>query len=278
MAFRQRLDEVGYQGTVDYRETEGSHAWRWWSRWLADRHLPFALERLADPAPGEPGTSAVPTSFRYRSIADRFAVWGYDVEVDRDVREFLDLTEVTAGGFTVQGSGRAVVTTADRYRPGRAYQVDGAAEAPTEVVADPEGRLRVIVDLGPSHAHEQFSPEADVDAAAAGAGYWTVRQVTIAEAGAPGAVMSGVGDGGSAGTGGGLVSPSLGSALGSPVAGPAAASVEGDGAARAGRLASASDEIVHRVSAPLTVAFLAALSGGGALWWRRRVHTKAAAA
>ena len=27
--FRQALDDNHYTGTYDYRETEGSHAWRW---------------------------------------------------------------------------------------------------------------------------------------------------------------------------------------------------------------------------------------------------------
>ena len=268
MAFRSRLDEVGYGGTVDYRETEGSHAWRWWSRWLAERHLPFALDRLADPTDGKVERSPLPASFRYRSIFDRFSVWGYDVEVQRDVREFLDLTEVRADGFTIQGSGRAVVTTADRYRPGKAYVVDGASASPAEVVADRSGRLRIPVDLGPSHAHEQFSPEGDLDAAVAGAAYWTVRTVTITAAGdAPGGVTAEVVDSrpaAAAGVGGG----SFGSALGSPVAGPTDVAA---GEQPLGRVAAASsEEIVRRVSVPLTVAFLASLAGGAALWWRRR--------
>lgn len=278
VAFRQRLDEVGYRGTVDYREAEGAHAWRWWTRWLADRHLPFVLARLADPTSTSAGRSPIPASFRYRSIFDRFAVWGYEVSVQRDAREFLDLSEVRESGFTIQGSGRAVVTTAGRYTPGSTYAVEGATDGGTELVADPAGRLRIEVDLGPSHAREQFSPEGDLDAAAAGAAYWTVRTVTIRPLGDPPAgVASGPlgSTGGSVGMSLGSYAPS-GAASSTPGARPAAlaAPATEPPPARAkslGAIANAgAAEIVHRVSIPLTVGFVAAAAGATGLWWRRR--------
>ena len=97
--FRDELDAQGYTGTYEYRETEGAHAWRWWSIWLRERHLPFFLARLTDPEPADapPVASPIPATFRYRSIAESFDVFGYEVHVDRDVREFLDLLEVTRG-------------------------------------------------------------------------------------------------------------------------------------------------------------------------------------
>jgi hypothetical protein len=45
------------------------------------------------------------------------------------------------------------------------------------IVAGPAGRLRIEVDLGPSHTFEQFTAAAN--AAEAAGGYWTVRTVTI---------------------------------------------------------------------------------------------------
>ena len=86
-----RLDTIGHVGEVDYRETEGGHAWRWWTQWLRDRQLPFLLARMADPARGVAKPLPPRFPFRYRSIAPAFDVYGYHVTVDRGVREFLDL-------------------------------------------------------------------------------------------------------------------------------------------------------------------------------------------
>ncbi|MBX3023619.1 hypothetical protein KF840_01785 [bacterium] len=182
-AFSSRLAAVraAGDGGLEYREGEGAHAWRWWSPWLRDRHLPFLLARLADPHPADVADpSPTPRAdFRYRSVAPSFSVWGYQVDVARDVREFLDLRHVDRDGFEIQGSGRATVRTAGIYRPGAAYRVGGAADAPQVLVADPDGSLRIEVDLGPSHVVEQFTPPAN--AAEAAGGYWTVRRVTIGE-------------------------------------------------------------------------------------------------
>ena len=168
-------------GAVEYRETEGGHSWRWWPLWLRERHLPFLLARLADPrrGRGESAPAAPRAGFRYRSIAPEFSVWGYDVRVERAVLEFLDLSDVRADGLAVRGSGRAIVRTAALYRPGRAYVVSGTGGDAERLVADEDGRLELVVDLGPSHTFEQFSPEADAREAAGA--YWTTREVAIAE-------------------------------------------------------------------------------------------------
>lgn len=179
--FRDQLDANGYTGTYEYREAEGSHAWRWWTKWLAERHLPFFFERLADPRADRPyvATSRVPETFRYRSIAGAFDVFGYRVEMDRPVREFVYLTDVTASGLVIRGSGAATITTASRYEPGRRYVIGGTTSDPRPVVtrADSSGRLSFRVDLGPAHQHEQYTPAAR--AAEAAGGYWTERSVTI---------------------------------------------------------------------------------------------------
>jgi S-formylglutathione hydrolase FrmB len=167
-------------GVLEYRETEGGHSWRWWPYWLEERHLPFLLARLADPAGTAPAPSAPRPGFRYRSIAPSFSVWGYDVAVQRDVREFLDLRDVTAGGLTVQGSGTATIRTPPLYRAHRRYLVSAPGAAPQNVRADRDGRLVFTVDLGPSHADEQYSPRAT--ALEAAGGYWVVRDVTITPA------------------------------------------------------------------------------------------------
>jgi len=179
--FRAQLDAVHHRGVYEYRETEGGHAWRWWTAWLRDRHLPFLWKRLARPEPAgaRARPSALPGSFRYRSIAPAFSVYGYDVALDRPAREFLDLSDVSARGLTVQGSGAATITTAARYRPGHDYRVSGAGGGDLTARADGAGRLRLTVDLGPAHQFEQYSPAQRLQEATGP--YWTVRTLAITE-------------------------------------------------------------------------------------------------
>jgi len=179
-ALRDELDAQGHTN-YEYRETEGSHAWRWWSTWFRDRHLPYFLDRLAAPKPlSTAGTiTPPPDSFRYRSIAPQFSVWGYDVTVDRAVREFLDLTDVTASGLHVKGTGPVSIVTAGRYAPGASYAISGAGLDGQIAVADGTGRLTMAVDLGPSHQVEQYSPDARVQEAA-GTYTFVERSVVIA--------------------------------------------------------------------------------------------------
>ena len=178
---RDQLNSVHHRGAFEYRETEGGHAWRWWTAWLRDRHLPFLWKRLARPEPAgaRARPSALPGSFRYRSIAPAFSVYGYDVALDRPAREFLDLSDVSARGLTVQGSGAATITTAARYRPGHDYRVSGAGGGDLTARADGAGRLRLTVDLGPAHQFEQYSPAQRLQEATGP--YWTVRTLAITE-------------------------------------------------------------------------------------------------
>lgn len=157
-ALQDALETVQHLGANDYRETVGGHAIEYWQQWFAERHLPFMLERLRDPqAAAQPlAPAAVPEHFRYRSVAERFSVYGYEVQVTRDVREFLDLAAVTAERIVISGSGAATLQTAGRYRPGRDYRIVGATAAASEdrVTADARGRLRLQIDLGPSNPAE----------------------------------------------------------------------------------------------------------------------------
>ena len=185
VGFNRRMAEIGHKGDLDFRQADGAHQFTWWRKWLEERQLPYVQQRLADPMPASATApvSRIPPEFRYRSIKTRFSVWGYDVAVQRNVREFLDLGRVAASGFMVKGSGRARITTASYYEPGLDYTVTGVGPdpAPTTLTADADGRLSIDVDLGPSHTLEQFTNEATV-AERSNAGYWTIRTVSIAQA------------------------------------------------------------------------------------------------
>ncbi|MEY2468444.1 MAG: hypothetical protein QOF21_1142 [Actinomycetota bacterium] len=140
-AFRDEMNAQHHVGAFEYRETEGSHAWRWWSLWLRDRHLPFIWKFLAKPQPTSApvAPTPVPASFRYRSIAPTFSVFGYRFAVERPEREFLDVA-LKDNSLTLTGTGVVDVTV-------------------------PDGR-HFSVDLGPGHDAEQYSAQARVHDAA----------------------------------------------------------------------------------------------------------------
>lgn len=279
MAFSSHLTEVGYRGHVDYRETEGAHAWRWWTKWLAERDLPYFFERLTPPTSEAVAHSALPETFRYRSIAPHFSVWGYDVTVDRDVQEFLDLTQVKLGSLAVQGSGAAAIVTAGRYTPGQSYRIEGATDAPTSIVASSVGRLTIPVDLGPSHPQDQFTPQAQV--AEAQGGYWVQRNLKITPMGGaadPLAADWPVYDGPTPGlaTVGAPAFSAPTPGLEHAVAAEAPASAQRP-TQRVATIATSLPEPVRKVSIPLTTLFLGSIAGGLGTWARRRVRAKATA-
>lgn len=135
----------------------GRHDWPEWDRDLRDV-LPRVLDRFAAPTD--------PASFDHTSADAAFSVYGYEVSLRREAREFASLTDVTAGGLTVSGSGGVRVRTAPRYLPGRRYRVSTRSEhlrqtRYADVVADSRGRLDLSLTLCPSNTTDQYAP-ADV--------------------------------------------------------------------------------------------------------------------
>ena len=112
--FHDTITKLGDRYHDQYEEREGSHAWRWWSLWLKEDHLPFLLARVAAPEPALPAPQWIPppATWHYKSISEHFTVWGYDIRVKRaDRDEFLALTKVTATRMTLTGSGVVTVRT-----------------------------------------------------------------------------------------------------------------------------------------------------------------------
>ncbi|MFF4060153.1 alpha/beta hydrolase [Streptomyces sp. NPDC001668] len=102
------------------------------------------------------GTSE-PATFDYRSIEPKFGVFGWSVTADPNrASEFLDLHNVSAGGFTVTGSGTTRVTTPPLFHGANAVTVMTNG-VPSSVVPDADGRLTVVVDLGPADRDQQYS-------------------------------------------------------------------------------------------------------------------------
>jgi S-formylglutathione hydrolase FrmB len=148
--FHERLDQLGISNEyVPYGA--GSHSWPYFTRAFV-WSLPAVM---ADVSRG----GASPATFDYKSADDRYSVYGWDVKVDRKVREFSALLRASSTGFQLAGSGDASVITGPYYTPGRSYSVgirrQGALTAlASTVVADSMGRLHLSVGLGPSNAYQ----------------------------------------------------------------------------------------------------------------------------
>jgi len=139
--FVQRAQQQGVPfHLVDY--TYGTHSWPYWARDLA-QYLPHAMAMFARP-------SDRPRRVGFESIDPSWSQWGWSVGVHRSAaQQFSALTVATAGGFTLQGSGTATVTTPAFYRPRSVWVVSVPGRPPAAVTADSTGRLRVTVPLGP---------------------------------------------------------------------------------------------------------------------------------
>jgi S-formylglutathione hydrolase FrmB len=141
----------------------GVHSWRYFQRDLQE-WWPVMTRALGGTAPA---------SFDYRSADAAFSVYGWTVTADpARAPEFLDVTDASAHGVGLTGSGVTTVTTAPYFTPWQSVSVNGTA-----VSADSVGRITFTVDLGPAHTSEQFTAPALLQEAAGG--YFTSRFVTF---------------------------------------------------------------------------------------------------
>jgi S-formylglutathione hydrolase FrmB len=125
----------------------GTHDWPY--RQL-DLHtwVPQLLTIFAAPPPP-------PAAFDYRSAEPGFSAWGWEFDTDRPGLQFVDLTGVSAAGFTVSGSGPLRVVSPPVYPPGSTQRITAVNGSAIDVLADNDRRLRFTVDLGPGRAAAQ---------------------------------------------------------------------------------------------------------------------------
>ncbi len=150
-SFHARLEALGKQHVyVDYGA--GCHTVANFKREIVDTLAHF--ERvLADPP-------APPPTVTYRSIDPQYEVFGWRITLDRPVLEFSRLLDARRDGFTLEGSGTAVVRTPGAYPRNTAVPVKvkgpgGVVDAP--VIADDAGRLNITVPLGPANTGQQYA-------------------------------------------------------------------------------------------------------------------------
>jgi S-formylglutathione hydrolase FrmB len=166
--FQARLDALDIPAYYD-NYGPGTHTWAYWARdlqWSIDK----IMFDFAHPAP-------VPSTFTYTSADDRYAVYGWQVAMHRDAREFSTLEVTGVRHLILSGSGSGMVLTPASFSPGRRYQVHISGTAGDRTLIVPAGsdrRLSLDVPLGPANPYQQDTAQAQ----AAGTAVYTTT-VTI---------------------------------------------------------------------------------------------------
>jgi hypothetical protein len=167
--FQQRLTSLGIPDYFD-DYGPGTHSWPYWTRDL-QQSIGSIMDTFAHPP-------ASPSSVTYTSTQPEYSEFGWSVAIDRTAEEFSSLEDADASGFSLAGSGSAVVKTPAMYQPGQQYSVifagpffDGNATA----MADRSGRLTLIVPLGLANPYQQYT----LNAAVAGGTKTFTTSVTI---------------------------------------------------------------------------------------------------
>jgi S-formylglutathione hydrolase FrmB len=162
-----RLDELGLDHVFeDYGP--GAHQFPYYERSL-ERSLPAMMRGFRKPP-------APPRRFEFRAVEPDYAVYGYEVEMDREALEFSELDGSRNGKrFSLRGSGDAEVSPPP-LRPRSTYTVrvsDQDGREKRVLRTDRKGRLTVALSLGASNREQQFT------AAAAAAGGTKVRAASV---------------------------------------------------------------------------------------------------
>lgn len=136
----------------------GGHTWPYWQRDLR-QELPLIMKSYRDPRR--------PRAVDFTAIEPSYSAYGWRVSVERKALEFSALREATRYGFTLSGSGRALVVTPARYRPGvrfvaRVRTASGHLSV-ERLRASPRGRLQIAVPLGQANHYQEYTPQAEAN-------------------------------------------------------------------------------------------------------------------
>jgi S-formylglutathione hydrolase FrmB len=165
-SFHDRLTELGIPSIWD-DYGPGGHLWPYWQRDLRQT-LPTLMSAFAHPRPS-------PSSFTFTAADPRYAVYGWSAALSRRVMEFSTLRVDGRRGFSVTGSGRAVVTTAAEWQPGHRLFVvirDARGRHTLRVMVGRSRRLVVQLSLGRSNRYQEYTPQAAADR-------WVTARVAI---------------------------------------------------------------------------------------------------
>ena len=149
VSFHNRLDALGIEHLWD-DYGPGTHNYAYWRDGLR-KTLPIFMDVFRQNRPD-------PSPFSFRAIEPEFDIYRWHVALDRAALEFASIENASAAGFTLTGSGDAVVTTAPLFKPRKRYVVTVGDEQ-IKKFADRSGRLTIDVPLGPANpVQQQFLP------------------------------------------------------------------------------------------------------------------------
>jgi S-formylglutathione hydrolase FrmB len=134
----------------------GAHQWPYWARDLRET-LPNLMATFAHPP-------APPAQVTFSAVEPRYEVYGWHVAIRRPVLEFSTLTSADRRGFSLAGSGTALVTTPPLYRSHRRMHVQIVTQAGRVIRrvlrVGARRRLTIPVGLGPANPTQQGAPGA----------------------------------------------------------------------------------------------------------------------
>ncbi len=148
----RRLERLGIRHVWD-DYGKGSHTWPYWARDLRQTP-PWIMRRFAHPVPP-------PARVTYTSTEPAYEDFGWHVAIRRPNVEFSTLGRACRGGFSLSGSGTAVVTTPPAYRPGARLRLrvrHGRLVTSRHARADARGRLRLVLRLAPVNRRDAGAP------------------------------------------------------------------------------------------------------------------------
>ncbi len=168
LSFDQALTDAGVAHTTKFRSC-GIHQFSNSNQALAE-FWPQMFEAFGRKRPGQ---------FDYRTgdVSASAWDWSFDVLGGR-APEFLDITDASAHGLSLTGSGTVRVTTAPLFGKHQHVVVSGLGDQPTTLYADEAGRILFDVTLKTPHPLEQYTA-AELAAQAADPHYFATKNIVF---------------------------------------------------------------------------------------------------
>ncbi len=132
----------------------GGHTWPYWRRDLSET-IPWLMRRFAHPRPA-------PRRVTFTAVEPSYEAYDWRVKLRRPNAEFSTLSGADRRGFALTGSGRALVRTPPRYRPGARYLARirrrGGGVDRRRLRVTGSGRLRLRLRLAATNRFDEGAP------------------------------------------------------------------------------------------------------------------------